>query len=258
MEDGWDVAMKYHGLKTLSILPTEEKKRMRRIATLAVLDQARKVMAHFHRRYDEIHDTIDHTYGAGELELDHTLESHIDHVRSQPTAEDIWVNYRRIRDTHVVLMLDTSLSMSGAKHTLLAVGVATLLYQLGPEQVELVTFNSVAHRLRSPDRSIFGIVEALLDEPDQGFTNMEAAFKSGMRRGKPKSRYVMITDGKPTAGADPIAIARRMRPLDVISIGDESTEISKKLALAGSGKHKEVADQHDLPKALYSLSLTWK
>lgn len=256
-KDGWDVAVRYHGLKTLSVIPESEKQRLRAVATRSVLAQAQKVVGHFHRK--KIVKSFPWArMPEGELDLETTLDAQLGSGRNRPSADDVWVTKREVRDIQAILMLDTSLSMAGLKHTLMAVGVATLILQLGSSNVRMVIFNSAAHRLRPAARTPFGQIEALLEEPDTGFTNMEAAMRAAMRLHSPRCRYVMITDGRPTAGQDPVTWAARLRPLDVISIGEDVTEVAQKVALAGQGKHRPVEDVYDLPKVLYELSLSWR
>ena len=157
---------------------------------------------------------------AGELDVEATLDNVLGKAFPEPGD---WIAQRRVDRRHqVVLMVDTSLSMSGENMAIAAVAAAVLALKLHPEDLSVVVFedkaNAVTHLGRARTRRE-EVVRRMLDQPVRGYTNIEAALALGaaeLERGRnPRRSGLLITDGvvdrrrRPAAARAPLPAALR-------------------------------------------------
>lgn len=224
----------------------------------AVLARAKDVMGSSKKETRKRTDSIVHRPHA-ELNIDETVENIAG--KPYPEASDIIVDFKEQKRLDCALMLDTSLSMSGEKLALLAVAATVLAYRLPTEDFAIVSFESTANTLKKmrTRMSVEKIAEKILDVPALGYTNIEAALKEGrgqLRLGKHKNRVgILISDGKYTAGGDPIPAATGYRALYVVLIGDFNTnpEACRNMAATGRGRVYSAPNFQSLPRTLHKL-----
>ena len=107
--------------------------------------------------------------------------------------------------------------------------------------------------------SVEQIAQKILDVPAMGYTNIEAALSEGLSQlalGVHKNRIgILISDGKYTAGNDPIPTASNYKSLHVILTGDFNTDpdACHALASAGHGRLYQASNFAGLPRVLYRL-----
>lgn len=155
-------------------------------------------------------------------------------------------------------MLDTSLSMSGEKLALLAVTATVLAYKLPSEDFAIISFETSATTLKKirAEMSVEQIAQSILDVPALGYTNIEAALSEGLKqlgRGRHKKKVgILISDGKHTAGPDPVPEAARYRSLSVVLVGDFNTDpdTCRAMAAAGHGRVYKAPKFSSLPRVL--------
>ncbi|MHB1134179.1 MAG: vWA domain-containing protein [Chloroflexota bacterium] len=199
------------------------------------------------------------TPGRGELALEETLENALG--KAAPEACDVVVEVRERKRVSAVLMVDTSLSMTGKNLALAGVAAAVLAEKLEPEDYALVLFESsatVAKRMgeRLPLRQV---VTKILEAPALGYTNVEDALAKGLAelaRGRHHERFgILITDGKYTAGEDPLHLAPCYPKLFVLATVDYKMDrdLCRALAAKGHGRAFPVEDYAELPYALSTL-----
>jgi Mg-chelatase subunit ChlD len=158
-------------------------------------------------------------------------------------------------------MLDTSLSMTGEKLALLAVAATVFAYKLPAEDISIVTFESTANTIKKikTQLSVESIAQKILDVPAMGYTNIEAGLSEGLSqlaRGTHKNRIgILISDGKYTAGNDPLPAASRYNFLHVILTGDFNTDppACTAMASAGHGHLYKAPNFQSLPRVLSRL-----
>ncbi|UCD56850.1 MAG: hypothetical protein JSV16_13665 [Candidatus Hydrogenedentota bacterium] len=103
------------------------------------------------------------------------------------------------------------------------------------------------------------VAAKILEVPAVGYTNIEAALVLGLSQlafGRHKDRAgILISDGKYTAGADPIPVAARYSLLHVILLGDFNTDpdACSAIAEAGHGRVYKAARFERLPRVLHQL-----
>ena len=174
-----------------------------------------------------------------------------------------WVVRRREERRHqVVLMVDTSLSMSGENMAIAAVAAAVLALKLEPEDLSVVVFEDKAKavtRLETADPAE-EVVRRMLDQPVRGYTNIRAALELGaaeLERGRnPRRSGLLITDGVATVGGDPLPMAHRFPRLFVLLTEDYKMdpELCRRLADAGHGDVFPVSTYRDLPSRLLDVA----
>ncbi len=270
----WDIATRYHEFKTK---PSVAKNRrladhLRALSTRSVLERAQAVLGSVVRPTDQRKSTLSELPSdalMAEIDLEETLEESPWVARADGDQvvreEDLWMEFRTVRDQAVILAVDTSLSMTGEKLALTAVALAVVLLQFPDDPVGIVAFENEAKVLKAPQDkiSIEELIARFLDVPAQGYTHLEAGMKSALallRETKPgRSRRplscVLLTDGKYTAGKDPAYLAARFPHLVVLKMGDErsSQPLCEELAKKGRGALREVGDLGGLPEAMYGV-----
>lgn len=196
----------------------------------------------------------------GELDVEATLGNLVG--KAFPEPEDWVVKHREERRHQVVLMVDTSLSMSGENMAIAAVAVAVLALKLKPEDLSVVVFEDDAEaitRLEVPEVAD-EVVRRMLDQPVRGYTNIEAALELGaaeLERGRnPRRSGLLITDGVATAGGDPLPLASRFPHLFVLLTEDYkmNPDLCRQLADAGHGDVFKVRTFRDLPARLLDVA----
>lgn len=264
----WDVAIRYHDFKSK---PSMQRlvQHMRAISAEAIIQKARQVLGSVvHPEQPGVAPLDQLPLGAEavEMDLDETLESHPLLARGMPPGRtELWVEYRTRRRQPVILVVDTSLSMTGEKLALTAVALAVVLLQFPDHPIGIVAFENRATVLKGPMEplSVQGLVERFLDVPAQGYTHLESGILEGLRlagalEGRAAGRHpatVLLTDGKYTAGRDPSYLAHRFKHLHVMKMGSEraSLPLCRELARKGGGTLREVPELEALPAAMYGM-----
>ncbi|HUT23006.1 MAG TPA: vWA domain-containing protein [Sumerlaeia bacterium] len=228
------------------------------MAVEGILRRTLKAIRHFRRKTRPARAPWTET-GAGEIDLLETLERAA--VVSDFKPEDIVVQTREEQPLNLVMMIDTSLSMTGRKLALSAVGAAVLALRLRAEAYSLIAFGSTARALKPLGREMTPqeTILAILDAPMLGYTNIEAGLRRGaeqLRRGRaPVKVGILLTDGKHTEGGDPEPAARLFRRLEVLMTLDHNMDrdCCYRLARAGRGRVTEVRRYAHLPERLLGL-----
>jgi len=272
----WDIATRYHDFKEKRVSQDLVRK-LRALSAQAILDRAREVLGAV------VHPSLRQGAAWGDLppqavdvdfDLEETLElsplamkdaTQSKHSRFPLTEQDLWMSYTVRRQQPLVLSVDTSLSMTGEKLALTAVAIAVVLLEFPDDPIGIVAFENEAKILKQPNEkiSIPLLVERFLDVPAQGYTHLEDGMKCALRlvreiqsigRGKMAST-VLLTDGKYTAGKDPVYLAQCFPHLVVLKMGHEtsSLELCLEMAKLGNGALREVEDLSSLPRIMYGV-----
>ncbi len=230
-----------------------------RLAARAVLQRATRLVGPLRSATVQVREPLREPY-AGELDVETTLAN----IAGKPYPEaDDWVGvHREERRQQVVLMVDTSLSMSGENMAIAAVAAAVLALKLHPEDLSVVVFEDTARavtRLHSADPPV-EVVRRMLDQPVRGYTNIRAALELGaaeLERGRdPRRTGLLITDGVATVGGDPVPAAHRFPRLFVLLTEDYKMDaaLCRRLADAGHGDVFPVRTYRELPRRLLDVA----
>lgn len=254
---GWTVAESLSAMSS-GLEEGKLKEIARRIATRSVLRRAHDLVGPIQPSRKVVREMLNEPF-RGELDEETTLENLLG--KEFPDPED-WVTMRReARRTEVVLMMDTSLSMSGRNLALAAVAAAVLAFSMKSEDLAVVAFETTAKALThlgQKDTAAL-VVEQLLSQPARGFTNIAEGLAVGrrelLRARTPRRVGLLITDGVYTAGVDPVAEAALFPRLFVLLTEDYvmDEELCQKMARLGSGGVVRVSGYDDLPSRMLQV-----
>jgi len=254
---GWTVAESISAT-SVDIKDQGLREYAKRIATRAVLRKAHELAGPIQPSRRVVREPMTEPF-RGELDEEATLENILG--KEFPEPED-WISARReARRTQVVLMMDTSLSMSGKNLALAAVAAAVLAFSVRSEDLSVVAFESTAKSLTHlGERDVTArVVEEILAQPARGFTNIEEGLAVGRRelaRGdNPRRAGLLITDGVFTAGGDPSAEAALFPQLFVLLTEDHvmDEELCARMARLGKGCMVRVSGYDDLPRKMLQV-----
>jgi len=257
-EFGWALAQEYPELKwKLDKFDRNLKKMIKEIAVKAILLRALELIGPTKRSAKLKRDV--YRFGQEEIDLDSTFEQILGKKDYQP--EDIIIEKREKKNVSCALMVDTSLSMTGEKLAVAAVGAAVLAIKLKADHYALITFGSDATLLKNMDqrKDVERVISDVIETPPWGYTNMEFGLEVGLKelnKATTKDRFgVLITDGNCTTGYDPWKVAAKYPKLHVIMTrGRESNrKLCQELAKLGKGTMYEVEDYNEIPRVLYNL-----
>ena len=196
----------------------------------------------------------------GELDVERTLENITG--KEFPDAGDWVVTRRQERRQQVVLMMDTSLSMSGEKMALAAVATAVLALKMQGERLGRgdVRGQGQGHQPAGVDDSPEEVVRLMLEQPVRGYTNIAAALEVGaaeLERGRnPRRAGLLITDGVYTVGEDPVPLAARFPRLFVLLTEDYKMNpgLCRSMADQAGGDVFPVKSFQELPRRMLEVA----
>ena len=230
-----------------------------RLAARAVLQRAARLVGPLRSATELVHEPLREPFG-GDLDVEATIDNLLG--KRFPDDGDFIATRRAERRHQVVLMVDTSLSMSGENMAIAAVAAAVLALKVHPEDLSVVVFEDKARavsRLHASD-SPSEVVARMLDQPVRGYTNIAAALELGaaeLERGHdPRRSGLLITDGVVTAGGDPLPFAHRFPRLFVLLTEDYKMDpaLCRRLADAGHGDVFPVRSYPELPRRILDVS----
>ena len=255
--DGWILAQNLSKIQFEGASP-RLKGLARRIASAAILRRALDLIGPMRPAKRRISEVLDQPF-LGELDVEQTIENLTG--KEFPDTEDWIISRRQERRIRIVLMMDTSLSMSGKNLALAAVATAVLAMKVASKDLALVAFESTATALTYFDavEPVDKTVDSILKRPARGFTNLEAGLREGRRQLSAVSAVntatLLITDGVYTAGGDPTSEAARFQKLLVMLTQDYNMceELCHRMARAGNGQVIGVKGYADLPRKMLEV-----
>lgn len=245
-------------------MPVEVARKLRELSVGAVLRKARDVIGVVPQPMDQrcapLTSLSAHAISP-EVDLEESLDANPFLLSGPVSASDIHVSFQEPRVRTLVLVVDTSLSMTGPKLALTAVALAVVLLQFPQYRIGIVAFENVPTVIQDPAQafSLKEVIERFLDVPGEGYTDLEAALKSalvfGSGGGPGRSATLLLTDGKYTAGRDPCYLAPQFHTLSIVKMGHDraSNDFCERLAVAGRGEIRRLAEIEELPPMMYSL-----
>ncbi len=201
------------------------------------------------------------------LDLDSTIERIMPGLRHlRLTGEENWirrediiVQYRPEPAVRLLVMLDTSLSMSGPYGTSAAL-IGSILAKHSPSGgLALVVFHSESKLLIRFGERLKPMEAAyrVLMSPLGGVTNIAGALEYGLTliagSNHRPTQAILITDGERTAGIDPRSPAKRFRRLHVTLVGKRNLELTREIAHLGKGAFRQVDSLESVPQVLLWL-----
>ena len=254
---GWSVAQHYSyirkQLKDPKLLMATKK-----IAITAIIHRTLQLLGPTRRRMEFVRETYSPGQ-TGEIEIEMTAEEILG--KAEIDSSDLIIESNLPRKTACVLMLDTSMSMSGDKLGIATASLGVLAFKLKSIQYAVITFDNVAKPVKRLDQrlAITSLVGDLLDISAGGYTNIEDGLRTGLielTNSRAKERFgVIMTDGNYTAGKNPSEIAAEYPKLFVIMIKshDSKPELCTRMASLGKGRVFEANSFDEVPSILRNL-----
>lgn len=197
--------------------------------------------------------------GSAEMDLDATVQA----IAGKPFPEDddIVVRERVRARRSVVLAIDLSGSMKGARIRTAAATVGALASALHRDRLAVIAFWSDAAVLSPLGRRLdpSAVLDLLLQVPARGLTNVAFALQTSRKElsNTPFSegRVLLLSDCVHNAGPDPRTIATTLPRLDVLLdvSGEKDVDLGRDLARLGRGKCRTIRSYRDVPDALRSV-----
>ncbi len=267
-KSSWDVAIRFQDIKRFAHVPDKEKAQLKKRAIEGILERAYLVMGSVLK--PETSRVVDHpTFlekGArGELDVLETLEEAFMQGYGSGKNSEIFradmlrYDARIEKETHVALVMDASLSMTGEKIALLSVATAVVALSVPSARLSLMGFDSRIKWIKrfGEELTVEQIIERILELPAGGFTNMEIALKETHKAlrsfHKEHANVIFIGDGKYTEGSDPSSLASKFKHLSVLKLGKDQAgrELLQELCVKGNGHFFEARKIYELPKTMY-------
>ena len=256
--DGWTIAVNLTR-SDRRIFNRELQVYAERLAARAVLRRAADLVGPIRGATERVREPLRDPF-SGEFDLERTLENI--GAKELPEPEDWVVERRQERRQQVVLMVDTSLSMSGENMAMAAVAAAVLALKLHRGDLSVVVFEdqarAVSHLEQEAPPAL--VVERMLEQPVRGYTNIEAALRVGaeeLARGRnPRKAGLLVTDGVSTAGGDPLPLAARFNRLFVLLTEDYKMNpgLCRQMADLGHGDVFPVKSFAQLPRRMLDVA----
>lgn len=257
--DGWVVAENLSRVGA-EIHDPELKAAALRLAAQAVIRRACRLVGPLRVAKKVRYGPLDEPF-RGELSVERTLENM--GGRELPEPADWIVGTRDEHDLQVVLMMDTSLSMSGRNLALAALAAAVLALKIPRGDLGVIAFESMARTVCPLGEQMApeAIVEGVLRQPARGYTNLEDALTAGAKQltrqtGAARGRVgLLITDGVYTVGGDPVPLAARFPRLFVMLTEDYKTDEDRcrRMARLGRGELFRVRHFDDMPARMLEI-----
>lgn len=195
----------------------------------------------------------------GDLDLDASLDAVLEARASgrSPRPEDLWARSWARSEPALCLVVDRSGSMGGGRLAAAALAAAVVAHR-APRDHSVLAFADqvVVLQAQGAGRPTEAVVGDLLALRGHGPTDLALALEAAraqLERSVARRRTViLLSDGRPTAGTEPLAEARRIEELLVLAPAGDSTE-ARALAGAAGGRWAELRGPTDVPRALSAL-----
>lgn len=255
---GWDLAQEVSS-PGFGLQVRDMRELARHIAARSVLERAGRLVGPIRRARKEKIEPMREPF-RGELDAEETLENSLgsDFLH----MEDWRVSIREEVRHQIVLMMDTSLSMAGRNLALAATAAAVLSLKMRSEDLSVVCFENNAAVISHLGEHVTPqeLVTRILSQPASGFTNLEAALKTGRRELNradcPQRTGLLITDGVSTCGGDPLPHAALFPRLFVLLTEDYrmDEELCRRMAKSARGDVLSVRGFDQLPARMLDLT----
>lgn len=254
---GWTIAQHYSYIRT-QLRDPRLLKIAKKIAIRAIIHRTLLLLGPTRLRRDFVREP--YTPGqTGEIEVEMTIEEILG--KAEIDSSDLIVESNVPRKTACVMLLDTSMSMSGDKLGVATASLGVLAFKLKSMEYGIIAFDNTARPVKRLDErvAIAALVGDLLDLTAGGYTNIESGLKAGiseLSNSKAKEKIgVIITDGNYTAGNDPSEAAAEYPRLFVIMMKshDSKPELCAKIADLGKGRLVVVESFDEVPSILRNL-----
>lgn len=196
----------------------------------------------------------------GDLDVESSLDALLAARASgrPPALEDLRATAWARPTFALSLVVDRSGSVGGQRLAAASLAAAAVALR-APEDHSILVFSDKAVVLSSQDRprAVSAVVDDLLRLRGHGLTDLAVALdaaRAQLERSTASRRLVvLLSDGRATAGPDPVPYARRLDELVVVAPADDDAE-ARAFAAAAGARCVALAGPADVPRALQFLA----
>ncbi|MFW9916367.1 MAG: VWA domain-containing protein [Candidatus Thorarchaeota archaeon] len=193
-----------------------------------------------------------------DIDLDGTIEQYI--VDPQRKSDAVRV-FKRSKTGHsVLLIIDSSYSMSGQKIVMAAAAAATICHLFEARDIGVVHFGTKGEIIKSFDEEVSAeaLIEQIFALIPKGFTNVYAGLKVGLdelgARKQHRFTAILLSDCDTNTGKIPSIIAWKLRGLKIITIPPSINDFMANLiARESRGEIFEANKVMDIPIILKKI-----
>lgn len=173
-----------------------------------------------------------------DLDLDATIEARID----DPIGDvKPWVFERRQSRNPVILLLDTSFSMSGRKLMIAGITVGVLSRLVPSQDLAIIGFSKQTYNIKRFDEelSTYYMIHRIMRILPKGGTNLSEALQKGAEliyQFHPHGKLIILSDMDPTLGKNPIPEASKLREINIMLFPQGNQWLARKLVYESSGE----------------------
>jgi Mg-chelatase subunit ChlD len=192
-----------------------------------------------------------------DLDIEKTIENIIDNPIDKTNA--IQVLNRERKGHSVLLLIDSSYSMSGRKLVMAAAAAATIAHLFDSADIGIVHFGTKGAILKHFDveESIQSIVEKIFNLIPRGLTNIYQGLKVGVEElgQRKQSTYtaILLSDCDVNTGKIPSVIAWKLQGLKIITFPPVNDFIADILKKETRGEIFHTSYVKDIPKILRQI-----
>ncbi|MFX1537916.1 MAG: VWA domain-containing protein [Promethearchaeota archaeon] len=192
-----------------------------------------------------------------DLDMDKTIENIIDNPIDKINA--IQVLHRERKGHSVLLIIDSSYSMSGKKLVMAAAAAATIAHLFDSTDIGIVHFGTKGVILKHFDveESIQSIVEKIFNLVPKGLTNIYQGLKVGVEElgVRKQSSYtaILLSDCDVNTGKIPSVIAWKLQGLKIITFPPVNDFIADILKRETRGELFHTSYVKDIPMILQQI-----
>lgn len=196
----------------------------------------------------------------GDLDVEGSLDALVAAAVSgrPPALEDLRATVWARPAVALCLLVDRSGSVGGQRLAAASLAAAAVALR-APDDYSVVAFSDRAVVVKSQDRPrpSAAVVDDLLQLRGHGLTDLAHALDTARvqlaRSAAARRVAVLLSDGRPTSGPDPVPYARRLDELVVVAPADDDAE-ARVLAAAAGARLRTVDGPSDVPRALRVLA----
>ncbi|UCG00694.1 MAG: VWA domain-containing protein [Candidatus Heimdallarchaeota archaeon] len=192
-----------------------------------------------------------------DLDIDKTIENIVDNPIDKINA--IQVLHREKKGHSVLLIIDSSYSMSGKKLVMAAAAAATIAHLFDSTDIGIVHFGTKGTILKHFDaeESIQSTVEKIFNLIPRGLTNIYQGLKVGVEElgQRKQSSYtaILLSDCDVNTGKIPSVIAWKLQGLKIITFPPVNEFVADILQKETRGEIFHTAYVKDIPKILRKI-----
>ncbi len=232
------------------------REKARDFASRLILQFSQSTFGDTHKHSTYVSKPLSGSENFLELDVESTIEAKIDNPLVPPIP---WSYQRQTYRTPVVLLIDTSFSMTGFKLVMAGTVAATLARIVPMPDLCIIGFSKRPYDVKRFDEDIapYHLIARVLNLTPRGYTNIAQALKVGRQLIADfpfDSKLILLSDAEPTSGPNPFVEASKLPSLDILLFPGGNEWVAKRLTLeVRKGKLLKLSKISLIPMALQTI-----